>query len=101
MFIVPIGQMSPLSELQNESSATQQATNSQIPFSDVLQDAVKTMQETQEVSSKDAYDLAMGRSDDLHSVMIHSTQASTALKMTVELTSRVVNAYKEIMQTQI
>lgn len=59
------------------------------------------MQETQEVSRQDAYNLAMGRSDDLHSVMIHATQASTALKMTVELTSRVVNAYKEIMQTQI
>ena len=101
MFIVPIGQISPLSELQNGSSAAQQAANSKISFSDVLQDAVKTMQETQEVSKQDAYDLAMGRSDDLHSVMIHTTQASTALKMTVELTSRVVNAYKEIMQTQI
>ncbi len=101
MFIVPIGQMSPLSDLQKESSAIQEASNSKIPFSDVLQDAVKTMQETQEVSKQDAYDLAMGRSDDLHSVMIHSTQASTALKLTVELTSRVVNAYKEIMQVQI
>lgn len=101
MFIVPISQMSSFAELQKQTSDTQQAAGTHMPFADVLQDAVKTMQETQEVSRQDAYDLAMGRSDDLHSVMIHSTQASTALKLTVELATRAVNAYKEIMQVQI
>ena len=100
MFIVPISQMSPFAELQKQTSDTHQTVGS-MPFADVLQNAVKTMQETQEVSRNDAYQLAMGRSDDLHSVMIHSAQASTALKLTVELTTRAVNAYKEIMQVQI
>ncbi len=101
MFIVPISQMSSISELQKQTSDMQSSAGNNMPFADVLQDAVQTMQETQEVSRQDAYDLAMGRPDDLHNVMIHSAQASTALKLTVELTTRAVNAYKEIMQVQI
>lgn len=101
MFIVPISQMSSISELQKQTSDMQSSAGNNMPFADVLQDAVQTMQETQEVSHQDAYDLAMGHSDDLHTVMIHSAQASTALKLTVELTTRAVNAYKEIMQVQI
>lgn len=101
MFIVPISQMSSFAELQKQTSDIQPTASTNMPFEDVLKDTVKTMQETQQVSRQDAYDLSMGQSDDLHSVMIHSAQASTALKLTVELTTRAVNAYKEIMQVQI
>lgn len=77
-------------------------SSSTVPvFGDVLKDAMQTMQETQEVSKQDSYDLALGKTDDLHTVQINSMKASTAVELTAGLTSRALNAYKEILQTQI
>ena len=49
----------------------------------------------------DAYDLAMGRTDDLAAISINSAKAAVALEMTVQVASRAVTAYKEILQMQI
>lgn len=86
-----------------ETEQTKQAGSAMagIPFANILADAVKTTREAQAVSNADAYNLSMGQSDDLTSIMINSNKASTALDMTVQLTTRAVNAYKEVMQMQI
>lgn len=62
---------------------------------------MKNLQETRKISDQDAYDLAMGRSDDLAAIAIHSAQATTALELTVQIASRAVSAYKEILQMQV
>ncbi len=72
-----------------------------LPFADVLQNAVQTLQEQQQKSDEDAYNLAIGNTDNLAGLMIQSAKLETALTMTVQLTSRAVNAYKEIMQMQV
>ena len=71
------------------------------PFADVLKNAVENLKETQIQSQQDNYDLAMGNTDNLAAIMINSAKADAAVTMTVQLTSRAVNAYKEIMQMQI
>lgn len=63
--------------------------------------AVENLKETQIQSQQDNYDLAMGNTDNLAAIMINSAKADAAVTMTVQLTSRAVNAYKEIMQMQI
>lgn len=70
-------------------------------FSNILKDAVSEYSTLQETSDKDTIDLAIGNADNLAQMQINSMKAETALQTTVQLTSRVVNAYKEIMQTQI
>ena len=43
----------------------------------------------------------MGRSEDIEGAMIDSTRASIAIETAVQVTTRAVNAYKEIIQMQI
>lgn len=98
--IVPISQMPSLFEKQGVSTGETKPLSG-LPFADILQESIETMQETQRISNQDAYDLAMGNTDDIASVMIHSAQATAALEMTVQLASRAVSTYKEILQMQI
>lgn len=103
MFIVPLSHMTPLSsitESQNTALSTGVAA-ANIPFADVLADAVNNAKETQKVSNEDAYKLASGNIDSLEEIMINSSKASIALDTTIQLTTRAVNAYKEIMQMQV
>lgn len=99
MFIVPISQMPSLSA--EPLQQTQKIAGSKVPFADVLADAVQNMQETQAVAQADSYRLAMGEADDLHTIMINSAKATTAMEFTVELTTRAVSAYNEILRMQV
>jgi len=72
-----------------------------IPFADTLQTAIEELRQIQEVTQQDAFDLAMGTTSDLHSIMINSAMQTTLVETAVQLTSRAVSSYKEIMQMQI
>ena len=52
-------------------------------------------------SNKASYDLAVGNTDDTTAVMLAATKAETAIQLTTQITTRAVNAYKEIMQMNI
>lgn len=107
-FIQPISSIQPLQPLEslkfqgsNEASEASGSMLNRLPFANYLRDAVSNLQETERVSDRDAYNLAMGNTDDLSQVMINSAKYATALEYTVQLSSRVVSAYKEIMQMQV
>lgn len=101
MFIVPISQLPSIQTVGEAQNAVNSAQKPGVPFADVLSDAMQNMQETQAVSQQDAYELAMGTSDDLHTVAIHSQQAAAAMDLAVQLTTRAVAAYKEVLQMQV
>lgn len=98
MFIVPISQMPPIGTSQK---VTETPDGSGVPFANILSDAIQNARETQAVSQQSGYDLAMGNMDDLHTMMINSSKAATAMEFTVELTGRAVNAYNEILRMQV
>lgn len=105
-FIQPISSIQPLQPLEPLKLMTQESDKSgsvisRLPFVNYLQDAVSNLQAAESVSKKDAYDLAMGNTDDLSGIMINSAKYATALEYTVQLSSRIVSAYKEIMQMQV
>lgn len=104
MFIVPISQMpSPQSIGLTAPVETpaQTENGAKLPFADVFQAALDNVRETQAASAQDAYDLSMGNIDDLHTVMIQSEKAATAIELTTQLASRAVNAYNEIIRMQV
>lgn len=105
MFIVPITPMTLTTEIAKtsgiENSKPTTSTSGSLPFSQVFQQAIDNVKETQAIADQDAYNLAMGNTDDLHTVMINSAKAVTALELTTQLTSKAVNAYNEIMRMQI
>jgi len=46
-------------------------------------------------------DFAQGKISNIHEVIIEAEKASIALRLTVEVRNRIVEAYREIMRMQI
>ena len=97
--LTPLQHLHPL-ESNGQIKPTSLA-GSQLPFADLLSQAMQDVAKTQQDSVNDAYDLVMGTGEDLHTIMIRSAMETAAIETAVELTTRVVGAYKEIMQMQV
>lgn len=106
MFITPLSTGSVLSGM-NEVTAAKSGvadnhdTGGITSFGETLKNALQGVRDLEEASNQASYDLAMGLTDDVEGAMLAATKASTAIEMTVQLTTRAVNAYKEIMSMQI
>ena len=85
----------------SQSGATQKASSKGSPFQNVLDSAVTALNDSQRASSQDAYRLAYGDVDNLAEIMINTLKAETMIQTTVQITTRVVAAYKEIMNIQV
>lgn len=99
-FFTPIQPIKPMI-ISDGKSENAGKTESGIPFSNVLKDAINEYEDLQQVTEQDTNSLAMGEADNLAQIQINSLKAQAALQTTVQLTSRAVNAYKEIMQMQV
>jgi len=97
MFIVPITPLSINTEVKPNTSLNETAASG---FQDIFQDIITQAKETQEVANQDSIKLAMGQTDDLHTIMINAEKAAIALELTVQVTSKAINAYNEIMRMQ-
>ncbi|HHU05421.1 MAG TPA: flagellar hook-basal body complex protein FliE [Clostridiales bacterium] len=72
-----------------------------LSFKNVLNETIEELASAEKAAAEDSINLALGNADDLAQIQINSLKAQAALQTTVQLTSRVINAYKEIMQMQI
>lgn len=93
--IVPIEQM----KFNKMEPTDIQGTN--IPFANVLKDAMQGYEEVKAVTSEDAYRLVLGDVDDITQMQTNSLKLNAMVETTVQLTTRMVNAYKEILQMQV
>ncbi len=76
-------------------------TNASQDFSKVLKEALDKVNNLQKNAEKAADDFAAGKISNIHEVIIEAEKASVALKLTVEVRNRIVEAYREIMRMQI
>ena len=97
MFIVPITPLNITNEIK-PNTLTQESQSG--GFETILNDIVTQARETQAVANQDSINLAMGQTDDLHNVMINAEKAAIALELTVQVTSKAISAYNEIMRMQ-
>lgn len=97
-FIKPIERLETFDKTEKAQSNKNIDTQS---FAQTLQDKIQEVRDLEDESNQLSYDLAMGKTDDLTSVMVQATKAQTAVELTVQVTTRAVNAYKEIMQMNI
>lgn len=97
-FITPMTPVQPIESQKPVQGGTQAGS---LPFADMLSQAMQEAGSAQQAAEQDALDLVLGTGDDLHSIMIRSVMETTAIETAVELTARVVGAYKEIMQMQV
>lgn len=70
-------------------------------FAAVFSQAMQELEASQAQSQQDGEALALGQLDNLGQLQINAMKAETMLNTAVQLTSRAVGAYKEIMQTQL
>ncbi len=102
MFIVPLTSMPSLEEMKGfESISESKSSEDKSGFGEILKQKIQNVKDLETQSLQSAYDIATGASSDIESAMLDSTKASTAIEMTVQLTTRAVNAYKEIMSMQV
>lgn len=100
MFIVPISELQPIASITEKNSASAAPVSGK-SFDSILKNAVKNLEDVQAVADKDSIDLALGRSDDLHTIQINSMKATAAIELTTAVTSKVLSAYKEITNMQL
>lgn len=98
--IVPISPME-FSESAKPVEGGGNGTDSAMPFQNILRDSFLELEQAEKTASDDSVRLALGNADDLAQIQINALKAQAAVQTTVQLTTRVVNAYKEIMQMQL
>lgn len=103
MYIVPLTGIETLTSIQDQTpiKPIQPGAGDIVPFADLLKEASQNLAQTQSRVETDVYELLTGQSSDLHQLTIDAALQQSAVEMTVQLTSRAVSAYKEILQMQI
>lgn len=99
-FITLIEPIQPMEKMELSANEVKVETSSS-SFSDILSSAVQELEAAQAQSNADSMKLALGDVDDIAQVQINAMKTSTMVQTAVQLTTRAVNAYKEIMQMQI
>ena len=85
---------------QSEIAAGEQESS----FEHIFQAALDVWNETnmyQVTADKTQLDFITGKSDNILSVMMAQEKAYTALNFTIQVTNKVIEAYREIMRMQI
>lgn len=105
MFIVPI---SPMGKIENIKPIGGENTNGNVGaevngmgFKDILNQVVGNVESTEATVNQDAYNLATGKTDDMHTIMINAAKADMALQTMVQLRNKMVEAYTEVMRINL
>lgn len=107
MFIVPINSAINSNLINSISSGFRNQEPAAVPdgegkgFRSFFQEAVVNAEKTEAVTRTDAYNLSIGNMDDLHTMMINASKADLALQTVVQLRNKVLDAYSEIMRTNL
>jgi flagellar hook-basal body complex protein FliE len=91
-----ISQMSGMNQPKDAVSA-----NSEIDFAEVLKKSIDETNVIQKEGEQALADIATGQVKDLHQAAIAINKAATSMKFMLEVRNKAVNAYKEILKTQM
>jgi flagellar hook-basal body complex protein FliE len=72
-----------------------------VSFKDLLTKAAGELNDSQLKGAQAAQDLATGRADNLHDVMLTMEQAGLALQYAIEVRNKILDAYSSVSQMQV
>ncbi len=86
-----------------QPDTTKQSEGSIVPvsFSEYLKGALDNVNDLQLESDKATEDFALGKSDNIHGVMIAAEKADVALQFAMQVRNKLLDAYTEIMRMQV
>ncbi len=70
-------------------------------FADMLENLVKEADDLQKTSDRTVQDFASGQVEDVHEVMFAMTKADLSFRLMLEVRNKLVEAYQEVMRTQM
>ena len=70
-------------------------------FADTLSESLDKVNDLQKEADKAIEDFAMGKTRNIHETMITVNKADLAFRLTMQVRNKIVEAYQEVMRTQI
>lgn len=93
--VSPGALVAPVTPTRPDAPAPSASTNS---FATTLTNAANEVNQLQIASQDQTRDFVLGKTNDIHSVMIASQKASVALELTTQVRDKVLEAYQAVMQ---
>ena len=89
------------SDIKSHEMSLSQTQAGEGNFADTLKNAIGEVNKLQKTADVKMQQLASGKSENIHDVMIASEKADIALKLMVQVRNKVINAYNDIMRMQV
>ena len=93
--------LDPLNQAGQKSTPAGQASADGPKFADILQQALKEVNEAQHTSEQEARNLISGNSTDMHTAILAVQKADVSFQMMMAVRSKLVSAYQEVMRMQM
>ena len=101
MFITPMAPLNSVAELSNDKKVEQQSNLAGSMLSDIFGQAIDNVKQTENEVAQVEYQLATGQLDDIHSLTIAPSKASAATDLLIQLRSKAIDAYNELMRINL
>lgn len=107
MAITPISPLGSLGQIENlnpvsKKTSADSADGAGGPsFGDAIKGALNKVSELQQKADDQAVKLATGDVEDIHQAMIAMNKAKLAFDFTLQVRNKVIEAYQEVMRTQV
>ncbi|HZZ78309.1 MAG TPA: flagellar hook-basal body complex protein FliE [Gemmataceae bacterium] len=98
---MPVSQVTPSVVSSEAGSVGRSAGASPAPFAGLVDQLVGGAVQSNTQAQAGVQDLALGRTDSLHEVMLQVAQADLSFRLILEIRNRLTDAYQEIMKMQV
>jgi flagellar hook-basal body complex protein FliE len=85
----------------NGTDQTDKTSEAAASFADVLSETLGTVAETDRADKASALELLTGQTDDMSGLLLDATKAELSLNLALQIRNKVVDAYNEIMRSQV
>lgn len=80
---------------------TNEENNNESSFEDILNAALKEVNDKQVKAYDSMHDIASGKVSNLQEAVMKIEEAELSLKLALEVKNKAINAYKEVMRMQV
>lgn len=105
MFIVPMDSFSGnavnAATQKLNSTGSADTASSGLDFQGAMLNVVQNVESTEAATKLDSYNLSIGNMDDTHTMLINAAKAEVAVQTMIQLRSKVLDAYSEIMRISL
>ncbi len=84
-----------------KDSIKKKEESSKKDFSEVLQDAIGKVDEAQKVAEKEVQKMVTGEETNIHKTLIAMEKADLSFNLMMQIRNKLVDAYEQLMRTQV